>query len=319
MEILSNIYKQKRDELTSLKYMSLEQKVERTKSIISIALNNHQRPIVAWSGGKDSTVLLYFVLKQMPDIDVVWVNTGVEYPECVNFIMRLTNEWGIKLHIARPEITFWQVIEKYGYPFFGKGNSRGYWFNRVNLWKRKGKKELARIIEISKASTECCRILKEKPADKVYKALGVDCIILGNIVEESHQRFLIWAKKGDYFYSSSEKRWKAWPLSIWTEQDIWKAHQIYNIPHSEIYDKGHRRNGCWPCLMDIKFPDNHLRSLRETHPKLWHFLIWEKGIGEVILALKLGLRKEEIEQNKEFLRKRVAFYIEQRPCFFDKL
>lgn len=214
---------------------------------------------------------------------------------------------------------FWEVVDKYGYPFFGKGNGSGYWYNRVNLWKRKGHDELARTIEVAKASTECCRILKENPAKKVYRELNTDCVILGNIVAESHQRLLTWIKKGDHFYSSSERRWKAWPLAIWTDENIWKFHEFHNLPHSPIYDQGHRRNGCWPCLMDLKHPDNHLQAMRQSHPKLWHFLVGQKEVGEVILALKLGLNREEMDEQCEELRRHVRYLIKERPCFFDKV
>jgi len=316
---LSISYKERKEHLNFLQSLPLKQKIRLTNFVIKEALDKHERPVIAWSGGKDSTVLLFLSLRQKPDIDVVWINTGVEYPECVKFIRKISSEWKLNFHEAKPEMTFWQVVEKYGYPFFGKGNSRGYWFNRVNLWKRKGRNELARIIEVTRASTECCRILKERPASKIYQKLNTDCILLGNIVSESHQRFLIWAKKGGYFYSSSEKRWKVWPLSIWTEGDVWKYHELYNIPYCSIYDKGHRRNGCWPCLMDIKFPDNHLQSLRRSHPKLWRFLIRDKGLGEVILALKQGLDAKELKEKRDRLKAQVEELIEKRPCYFDKL
>lgn len=313
------LFKERLKELKQLQSLPLAEKINYTRKILSQVLTTHRQVVVAWSGGKDSTILLYFVLQYKPDIDVIWVNTGVEYPECVKFIQQLSSEWRIRLHVAKPELTFWKVVEKYGYPFFGKGNSGGYWFNRVSLWKEKGRPELARLIEVAKASTECCRFLKEKPANKMYQALGADCILLGNVIAESHQRFLIWAQKGDYYYASSEKRWKAWPISIWTEEDIWDFHHLYNIPHSAIYDKGHKRNGCWPCLMDIKYPDNHLQALRQSHPKLWSFLIEKKGVGEIILALKLGLNRQEMEEYQDQLKKQVNLLVQERPCFFDRI
>jgi len=69
--------------------------------------------------------------------------------------------------------------------------------------------------------------------------------------------------------------------------------------------------------MDLKFKDNHLRTLRQTHPKLWKFLVEKKGVGEVILAIKLGLNREEMDEQSEGLSKRVQHLIEERPCFFD--
>jgi len=310
-------YREKKRQIYKLQSLPLSEKVAYSQHIIDEILIEHQKPVIAWSGGKDSTVLLHLILKQRPNIEVVWVNTGVEFPECVGFIRQLAHDWGINLYIAKPKMNFWEVVDKYGYPFFGKGNGSGYWYNRVKLWKRKGNKELSRIIEIARASNECCRILKENPAKNLYRELNVDCVVLGNMVSESHQRFLIWYKKGEHFFSNSESRWKAWPLSIWTDENIWEYHRLNLLPHSPIYDKGHRRNGCWPCLMDLKFKDNHLRTLHQTHPKLWKFLIEKKGVGEVILALKLGLNREEMDEQYEGLRKRVHHLIKQRPCFFD--
>ena len=71
--------------------------------------------------------------------------------------------------------------------------------------------------------------------------------------------------------------------------------------------------------MDIKFPDNHLQSLRRSHPKLWRFLIRDKGLGEVILALKQGLDAKELKEKRDRLKAQVEELIEKRPCYFDKL
>jgi len=312
-------YREKRKQMNNLQSLPLKEKIDYSQHVIDKILDRHRKPAVAWSGGKDSTVLLYLVLKKDPNIEVVWVNTGVEYPECVRFIRQVTRDWRIKLNVSKSKMTFWQTVDKYGYPYFGKGNGSGYWYKRVDLWKRKGRSGLAKIIEVSRASSECCRILKENPAKKLYRELEVDCVMLGNMVDESHQRFLTWIKKGGYFYSSSESRWKAWPLSIWNDDDIWQFHKIHNIPHSAIYDKGHRRNGCWPCMMDLKYKDNHLQALHKSHPKLWDFLIARKGVGEVILALKLGLSREEMDKEPGKLKQYVTSIMRKNPCYFDKI
>ena len=41
---------------------------------------------VSFSGGKDSTVLLDIVRKDYPNVEAVFVNTGLEYPEIVDFV-----------------------------------------------------------------------------------------------------------------------------------------------------------------------------------------------------------------------------------------
>jgi 3'-phosphoadenosine 5'-phosphosulfate sulfotransferase (PAPS reductase)/FAD synthetase len=45
-------------------------KVEEARQIIAKALATHQKPYVAFSGGKDSTCMLHLVLQQKPDIMV---------------------------------------------------------------------------------------------------------------------------------------------------------------------------------------------------------------------------------------------------------
>ena len=70
---------------------------------------------VSFSGGKDSTVLLDIVRKIYPQIGVVYVDTGLEYPEVREFVKQHEN-----VEIIRPKMNFRQVILKYGYPMIGK-------------------------------------------------------------------------------------------------------------------------------------------------------------------------------------------------------
>jgi len=311
-------YKDRLEELRALQSLSLEKKVELSEAFITHLLFDHNHPMVAWSGGRDSTVLLSLVLKQKTDVDVAWINTGVEFPECVKFIRYLTNEWHLNVHIAKPEAVFWEVVSKYGWPMMGKGGS-GYWWSRADRLERQGKTRLAKATRDAKISAACCRILKERPMDKLCKSLGIDCMIVGNLVSESRQRFLTWAQKGSCYFSQSKKRCNTWPLAWWTHEDILEYHRNNSLPYSPIYDKGHSRNGCWPCLMDIRFPDNKLKALRQSHPKLWRFIILDKGLGARIIALKHALSKDGESQLSGSLQSHVERLVEQQPQYFEEI
>ena len=70
---------------------------------------------IAFSGGKDSSVLLHIAREMYPEISAVYVDTGLEYPEVREFVKRQEN-----VEIIRPKMNFRQVIIKYGYPMIGK-------------------------------------------------------------------------------------------------------------------------------------------------------------------------------------------------------
>lgn len=43
---------------------------------------------IAFSGGKDSTVMLDLIRRQYPHVPATFCNTGLEYPEILKFINR---------------------------------------------------------------------------------------------------------------------------------------------------------------------------------------------------------------------------------------
>ena len=70
---------------------------------------------ISFSGGKDSSVLLHLARKLYPNLQAVYVDTGLEYPEVRQFVKQHEN-----VEILKPKMNFRQVIEKYGYPFISK-------------------------------------------------------------------------------------------------------------------------------------------------------------------------------------------------------
>ena len=77
---------------------NLEYKIDTAINAIKagLAVCKH-RPAIAFSGGKDSTVLWHLIRTHFPEwtdkIAVIYGNTGIEYPECTKFARRLKKEW----------------------------------------------------------------------------------------------------------------------------------------------------------------------------------------------------------------------------------
>lgn len=82
-----------REELKMLQSLPLEVKVLKTQQRIREWVTHWgvNGVYVSFSGGKDSTVLLHLVRKLYPEVEAVFVNTGLEYPEIQRFVKTFDN------------------------------------------------------------------------------------------------------------------------------------------------------------------------------------------------------------------------------------
>ena len=102
----------------------------------------HGNVCVSFSGGKDSTVLAHLVHQYYPEVPLVFVNTGLEYPE----IQKFARDRGAEF--VAPDMSFSEVISTYGYPLVGKETAEAiYYARRVRNgitrggWKQQGRRK----------------------------------------------------------------------------------------------------------------------------------------------------------------------------------
>lgn len=67
---------------------------------------DHNDGFVAWSGGKDSTVVVDLARQVDPHIPVVFYDSGLQFPETVHYLGRLAERWRLNYHIipAEPDL-----------------------------------------------------------------------------------------------------------------------------------------------------------------------------------------------------------------------
>lgn len=117
------------DDLRQMQSLPLSAKILMTKNRIRDWYEYFDGQVyVSFSGGKDSTVLLHIARELYPDIEAVFVNTGLEYPEIRQFVKTFDN-----VTILRPKMRFDEVIRKYGYPLISKEVSQCVSQGRIAL------------------------------------------------------------------------------------------------------------------------------------------------------------------------------------------
>ena len=131
------------ERLKEMQGWDLDRKIATTLTRIAEFANHFNNQVyVSFSGGKDSTVLLDLVRKVVPNVPIVFSNTGLEYPEIQAFARSKGAEF------VRPKMMFNEVITKYGYPIISKEVSEAIYYAR-RIIKKPTERERERERELS--------------------------------------------------------------------------------------------------------------------------------------------------------------------------
>ena len=258
---------------------------------------------VSISGGKDSCVLLDLARRCFPDIEAVFVDTGLEFPEVRKIAMNTPN-----VTVLRPAMRFDEVVETHGWCYPSKdvahtiyyarkgsnwavtrmqglindGTPSEYRQNRYGKW--------AHLLDAPYIiSAKCCEIMKEAPLNKHRRQTGKQPIV-GTMAQESTRRKQAWFRSSCNSFDSRKPISK--PLSFWTTQDVLEYIRKYNIPIASVYgdiveDKkgklsttGEQRTGCAFCPVSChREKVNRFQRMAITHPKLHDYCMNALGLG----------------------------------------
>jgi 3'-phosphoadenosine 5'-phosphosulfate sulfotransferase (PAPS reductase)/FAD synthetase len=178
--------------------------------------------IVSVSGGKDSTATLLAMREAGIPHRAVFADTGWEAPETYEYLTTLERLLGI-------------TIDRVGVPggMRAKIRARAGFPARMQRW--------------------CTRELKVEPLreyhDRIAAETGRDTVsVVGIRAEESEARAAMPVFGFD-------DRWGGYvwrPMLAATVAEVLTMHHRHGVPVNPLYQRGHSRVGCWPCIYASK-------------------------------------------------------------------
>lgn len=289
---------------------SLDQKVDHALYIIEnfIALNPNCS--VSFSGGIDSTLLLWLVRIVDKERKAVFVNTTNEFPDIVRFVKETDN-----VEIINPSTSFVKVVQQYGFPLISKKVARMITDLRNptenneasrNLYltgiKQDGSKtkywklpeRYKHLIDAPFDITfKCCNYLKKQP----FRQINKEGVFIGTMATDSQTR------KGAYLKTGciNNAQNKAMPISIFTKPEVYFLIDKYKIPYSPIYDKGETNTGCAYCGFGCQFDTTRFERLRFLEPKRHEYMMNLENNGiKYKDAIQMALKKPKKGGKKIF-------------------
>lgn len=167
--------------------------------------------MLSTSFGVQSAVMLHLVVSQIPQIPVIFVDTGYLFPETYRFAQELTERLDLNLKTYVPRQTAAQQEALYG-----------------KQWEQE-LEELTRYNQINKV----------EPMNRAVTELGATGWLSGLRRKQSSTR------EHRKVAEQQNKIMKVYPIIDWTDRDIYNYLTENNLPYHPLWDMGYVSVGDW--------------------------------------------------------------------------
>lgn len=321
-----------RQKMQQRQSLSLEQKVQMTKHRIKAWISHWEdfdfdndidldcSVYLAFSGGKDSTVLKHIIESMGYNVPCVFSNTGLEMPEIVKFARAQKNVVEI-----RPKVDYNAVWKKVGIPIGSKKVSRqirtlkagptggGHTYklydegitkdgHKAPSWKIANKWRKFIDSDI-KTSEQCCDYLKKEPIATYEKANGLKGRSFTGMM----------ASEGGYRETMTQcnvfegKTTRSSPMLFWSDKDVFEYIKTRDVEICEVYyDRkyehdgetviipGEKRTGCMFCGFGAHLEKglNRFQKMSVTHPRQHAIVMDRMGMREAMEMINVKVDYE---------------------------
>jgi phosphoadenosine phosphosulfate reductase len=175
----------------------------------------------------EDMVVLHIARQLMPDLPVVFLETGYHFAEIYEYRDRMAREWKLNLINLLPEITVAEQESQFGI------------LNQTD-------------------PARCCGIRKVKP---LFRALEGYALWFTGLRREQAKSRVSLREVDNFTLPGGKTIRKISPLTEWTAKDVWAYAGRHEIPLIHLYDKGYTSIGCEPCT-SLPIDPNDPRSGR---------------------------------------------------------
>lgn len=156
-----------------------------------------------------SVPLLHLISKHIPEVPIIFLDTGFHFPETICFKEDLTERFGLNVIDVTNKMGHNKFQQQYG-----------------NLYKSD--------------PDQCCYINKVEPLDRALS--DYEAWITGVRGDQTEER-----KNADFVQVLDNGITKICPILDWTNDDVWTYIQIYELPEHPLLEQGYLSVGCAPC------------------------------------------------------------------------
>lgn len=161
----------------------------------------------------EDMVALHMLRNHLPDVPVIFLETGYHFKEVLAYRDRMTAEWGLNLVNALPRTTVEEHEKQFG---------------------------LLYIVQ----PTQCCQIRKVEPLMRSLEPF--DWWFTGLRREQSPTRANL-RKVEDHKTPTGKMMKKVSVLADWTMDQVKEYATAHQIPMLDLYSRGYTSIGCEPC------------------------------------------------------------------------
>lgn len=185
--------------------------------------------VMSTSFGIQSAVMLHLVTQIIPDIPVIWIDTGYLPKETYLFAEELTKRLNLNLKVYQSELSPARMEALYG-----------------RLWEKKDLESL-NLYD---------RIRKVEPMQRALRELGAKAWLAG--LRQSQTEF----RQTLNFVNKQGERYKILPILRWTSKDVYEYLKKYDLPYHPYFEKGYVTVGDWHSSRPLSPNDTHERDTR---------------------------------------------------------